>query len=100
MTVVNRLAGEVAKMPRELWPIVAEHWSAPKSFLAMAAQLEALPDAAKEMCGAPAIDGLPVITLTPENGRGHWIQLDDPGVVVEAVRKMVNLQRDKSPGPP
>ena len=44
MTVMNRLAGEVAKMPRELWPMVAEHWSAPKSFLAMAAQLEALPE--------------------------------------------------------
>ena len=47
MTVMNRLAGEVAKMPRELWPMVAEHWSAPKSFLAMAAQLEALPEIRK-----------------------------------------------------
>jgi len=98
MTVVNRLAGEVAKMPRELWPMVAEHWSAPKSFLAMAAQLEALPEAARELCAAPPLEGLPVTTLTAGNGRGHWIQLDEPGLVVEAVRDLVNLQRDKYPG--
>ena len=31
LSVMKRLAGEVGKMPRELWPVVAQHWSNPKS---------------------------------------------------------------------
>jgi len=96
MPVMNRLAGEVAKMPRELWPMVAEHWSAPKSFLAMAAQLEAL----QGISAAPPLTGLPETLLTPGAGRGHWIQLDQPELVIQAIRDLVNLQRDRSAGRP
>ena len=85
--VMGRLAGEVAKMPRELWPLVAAHWSNPKSFLAMAEQLEALPECCSEMCDAPALDGIPITILTAKDaGSGHWIHLDKPQLVVDAVR--------------
>jgi len=92
-------------MPRELWPMVAEHWSQPKSFLGMAAYFEALPECAREIIESPPLEEIPVIILTPAGalpltvaGRnvrhiaaetsGHWIQLDQPGLVVEAVRTL------------
>jgi pimeloyl-ACP methyl ester carboxylesterase len=34
--VANRLVGEVRKIPRELWPLVAAHWSEERAFLTMA----------------------------------------------------------------
>jgi len=60
---MKRLAGEVGKMPRELWPLVAQHWSNPKSFLGMAAHFETLAENAREMSGAPLLS-LPAIVLT------------------------------------
>jgi pimeloyl-ACP methyl ester carboxylesterase len=108
LTVMKRIAGEVGKMPREVWPMVAAHWSSPKSFLGMASHFEALPESARELCGAPPLDGIPVIVLT--SGRssapalerlssnmrhrvaeksGHWVHLDEPELVVEAVRDLV-----------
>jgi len=109
-TVMNRLAGEVGKMPRELWPLVADQWSTPKPFLAMAAQMEALPESVREIAEAPALEGIPVIAITPNDdapaatrhikatGSGHWIHLDEPALVVSAIRDLVNLQGDKAPG--
>ena len=84
--VMNRLAGEVAKMPRELWPAVASHWSNPKSFQAMGRQMEALPECCAEMCRASGAD-IPATILTAKDaGSGHWIHLDKPELVVDAVR--------------
>lgn len=81
--VMNRLAGEVGKMPRELWPMVAAHWSNPKSFLAMAQQLETLSEC---VSAAPPLEGVPITILTAtEAGSGHWIHLDKPELVVNAV---------------
>ena len=105
---MKRLAGEVGKMPREVWPMVAAHWSSPKSFLGMAAHLESLPRSAQEIYGAPPLSGIPAIVLSsarstasaPERWStdlrcivaeksGHWIHLDQPELVVEAVRDLI-----------
>ena len=105
LTVMKRIAGEVGKMPPEVWPMVAEHWSQPKSFLGMAAHFESLAESARDMCAAAPLQGVPVIVLTPAgkpaldslgaNVRhvvaersGHWIHLDQPELVVEAVRSI------------
>ncbi len=88
--------------------MVAAHWSTPKSFLGMAAHLEALPDSAQELSGAPPLDGIPMIVLSsgrssapaPEGWStdmrhivaeksGHWIHLDQPDLVVQAVRDLI-----------
>jgi len=113
-TVINRIVGEVGKMPREVWPMVAAHWADPKSFLGMAAHFESLPESAAEMTRTPPIEGIPVTVLMagdnspmPEEqsraigtnvqhvvvpGCGHWIHLDRPGVVVDALREMVQAR--------
>jgi pimeloyl-ACP methyl ester carboxylesterase len=114
-SVMNRLIGEIAKMPREVWPIVTAHWSDPKSFHGIAAHLEALPAAAGEMLDAPPLQAMPVTVLTAgRNGpvsedsiravsgdarhivahdSGHWIHLDQPALVIDAVRQVVDQVR-------
>ncbi len=114
-SVMDRLIGEVGKMPREVWPMVTAHWSAPKSFHGIAAHLEALPDSASEMLDAAPLQGIPVTVLTAgRNGpvsaesiqalsshvrhivahdSGHWIHLDQPDLVVNAVRHLVEHAR-------
>ena len=111
---VERLAGEVRKLPREVWPAIASHWSNPKCFRAMATALESLPTNAQEALGTTIPAQIPVIVLSAadsteleleererwvresQHGRhvrveksGHWIQLEEPEVVVDAVRQLV-----------
>jgi pimeloyl-ACP methyl ester carboxylesterase len=108
---LERLTGEVSKLPRELWPLVAAQWSRPRSFRAMAGTLEALPVCAVD-AGSPSLPAeLPVAVLsaasaTQEELRerdgwlsgllqaehrvldkaGHWLHLERPADVAEAVR--------------
>jgi len=117
-SVISRLVGEVRKMPPETWPMVRAHWCLPKSFLGLAAYLESLPGCAGEAAGFQVTDTIPITVLsaansTPEQleehralarrsprGRhtvapksGHWIQLDEPELVVQAIREMVRSAR-------
>ena len=117
--VINRIAGEVGKMPREVWPMVAAQWSDPKSFLGMAAHFESLPESVGETLRTPPLEAVPVIDLTAgKNPRpsdeqiraigsnvrhvvardsGHWIHLDQPDLVTDAVRSLVEASRIASP---
>ncbi len=115
-SVISRLVGEVGKMPPETWPMVRAHWCLAKSFHGLAAYLESLPASAAEAGALVEPGNLPVIVLsaansTPEqlkerdalahrssHGRhiiaaksGHWIQLDEPELVVQAIREMAEL---------
>jgi pimeloyl-ACP methyl ester carboxylesterase len=112
--VMERLAGEVGKLPPETWPLVRAHWSRASSFRAMAAALEALPFCASAEYGEALQRRIPVTVLsaetaTPEElrereawvasseggehrviaGAGHWLQLDRPDTVIDAVIRMV-----------
>ncbi len=103
LTVMRRIGGEVAKMPPDVWPLIVDHWSQPKSFLGMAAHLESLPAAARVMHSVLAPTGIPVIDFTlpgnpetcPEAFRivasksGHWIHLDEPELVLASIRELV-----------
>src|SRR5262245_50033195 len=112
LKVMKRLAGEIGKMPPEVWPVVAAHWSNPKCFLGLAAHFEALPGNVDAMFAATTLDGIPVIALTsgrngglPPQGvsmdlrhvvahqSGHWIHLDEPHLVMDAVRDLVTAAR-------
>jgi pimeloyl-ACP methyl ester carboxylesterase len=113
-SVISRLVGEVRKMPPETWPMVRAHWCLPKSFVGMAGYLEALPTSAAQAVALGEPAPIPIIVLSAGNtppqlleerdqmadrsprGRhiiarksGHWIQLDEPELVVEAIREMV-----------
>ena len=65
MHVLGRIKGEVGKMPREVWPIVAAHWSRPSYYAGMRSHVAAVPDSVREMQDAEPIRGIPVLLLTP-----------------------------------
>ena len=102
-----RLAGEIRKLPKSVWPMVASHWSMPKSFESMARHLECLPDSCREMAET-VLPEIPVTVISAAKnqdgpgvrvpasaqwitaeGSGHWVQLDQPELVVEAIRVML-----------
>ncbi|MGA3161634.1 MAG: alpha/beta hydrolase [Terracidiphilus sp.] len=109
--VLNRVKDEVGKMPQEVWPIIAAHWSRPDNFAGMRSHVEAVPDTVREMHNAEPIQDIPVLVLTPgkssplssedlsrigNNTRqviapesAHWIHLDQPDLVIDSIRKMV-----------
>lgn len=111
-SVTERLTGEVRKMPRELWPSVAAHWSDARCFEAMADSLEKLPVSVRQIQESQSMDGIPVIVLSAGSaseaalkeherdarlstrgehsvipGAGHWLQLDAPDAVIAAIRR-------------
>jgi pimeloyl-ACP methyl ester carboxylesterase len=86
--------------------MVASHWAMPKSFESMANYVERLPESCAEMTGVVLPDvpvtvisakkntggagvGLPARAklLTAEKS-GHWVQLDEPELVVAEIREM------------
>ncbi len=110
--VMERLTGEVRKMPPELWPATAAHWSEPRCFEAMADSLEKLPVSVRQIQEGQPMGDLPLIVLSAGGanevernehehdarlstrgehivvpGTGHWLQLDAPDEVVAAIRR-------------
>jgi pimeloyl-ACP methyl ester carboxylesterase len=117
--IVDRVTGEVSKMPREVWPIVAAHWSSPRFYHGLAAHLRAVPATVREMQAATPIEGIPVTLLTASNAEPlspealrriapnarqiiaensqHWIHLDEPDIVLNAIRTMIEQIRAATP---
>jgi pimeloyl-ACP methyl ester carboxylesterase len=109
---LDRITGEMSKLPRSTWPLVAAHWCRAASFEGMARHLEALPESAAEMSAQGPLD-IPAVVITGERNAtpadpapalshaqriraeqsGHWVQLDQPAVVIEAIREMVETSR-------
>jgi pimeloyl-ACP methyl ester carboxylesterase len=109
--VLGRVTEEVGKMPREVWPIVAAHWSRPGYYRGMCSHVEAVPDTVREMHEAGPIHDIPVLVLTPgkstplsgerlrcigdnvqqviATASAHWIHLDEPDLVIDSIREMV-----------
>jgi pimeloyl-ACP methyl ester carboxylesterase len=121
-STLDRLTGEVGKLPRELWPVIAAHWSRASSFRTMASALEALPRCACEL-GQPALSAdMPVAILSAaatsaEEMRernqwlrsvrvsqhrvleetGHWLHLERAEEVAAAVQWCVERARARTP---
>ena len=116
--LLTRLVLQVRKLPEDAWPAMRAHWSRPRAFLAMADHLGSLRRSAEEIAAANPIGDVPLVVLTagsqPEAVRaeqariaaqsprgtqivvadaGHWILIDEPDVVVDAVRRVVKEAR-------
>jgi pimeloyl-ACP methyl ester carboxylesterase len=116
--VVERILGEVRKFPPEALPIVKTLWCLPKCFESMAKHLASLPTSAREIATDGFAGEIPLIVLTSgihsPNSRmeseslacqfsgskhilasesGHWIQLDEPRAVVDAILEVVEAVR-------
>lgn len=115
--LVGRITCEMAKMPQEIWPIVAAHWSSPKFYRGFGAHIRAVPETVLEMCDAEPLT-MPVTLLTPGESdpldeatlarigsdvrpviaakSGHWVHLDEPEMVLAAIRQMVETSASVS----
>ena len=112
LAFIERMIGQIRKLPPELLPVIQAHWCDARCFDSMAQYLEALP------ANAAAVEDLaveaPMRILSAEHsspaqredhrrlagrsptaelevvaGAGHWIQLDKPDVVVAAIRGLL-----------
>jgi len=104
------------KLPQELHGIVRAFWIQPKFYQAIADQLESLPESAAQVAATARHGEPPLVVLSASNpgparmtegdglarlscnGKhvvasksGHWIQLDQPELVIEAIREVVEL---------
>ena len=115
---LERLVGEVRKLPPELYPAVQTHWSQPKCFDAMADHLRVLRAEGTLIAMATPPADIPVVVISgghqpvsevcthermaaaSTRGRhvvaaksGHWIMFDEPEVIVDAVRTLIAAMR-------
>jgi len=115
--VLDRLTSELNKLPREIWPVVAAHWSNPHFYRGMVAHLGDVPATVVEMQDAAPIDHVPVTVLTQNsseplsadalrrigthaqqiiaNNSGHWVHLDEPELVLDAIVAMLERSDER-----
>ena len=118
VTAVQRIAGEIRKLPPPILPVVRAFWSQPKSFLALGQHVAALPVSAAQAAAVNSLGDLPLVVLSGDyhaapytdwqrnlaqlssRGRqlvasdsGHWIHLDRPELVTRAIREVVTAAR-------
>lgn len=113
-STLERLVGEVRKLPPELYPAVQAHWCQPKCFHAMRDHLRVLEREPARIAAAIPPPEVPVVVISgghqpPDeveahrrlaaaspHGRhvvaaksGHWILFDEPRVIVDAVTDLL-----------
>lgn len=115
---VQRIGGEIRKLPAQILPIVRELWSQPKNFVSLGLHVAALPVSAAQAGAVSTLGDLPLVVLSADHhappytdwqrdlaqlssrGRhlvasdsGHWIHLDHPELVTRAIREVVSVAR-------
>jgi pimeloyl-ACP methyl ester carboxylesterase len=118
--LIERMVGEVQKLPPDVLPAIQAHWSHPKAFRGMWQHLASMPECCAAVArGADAFGDMPVVVLSAgarsarwqeadarlahgsSTGRhtissrsGHWVHLDDPDLVVQAVDEVIRRYRE------
>jgi pimeloyl-ACP methyl ester carboxylesterase len=115
---LEHLVGEVRKLPPDVHPAVQALWSDPKCFRAMAQHLEALGAMGDAAGRIASLGDLPLTVISAGDqpaelhakhralaylsSRGkhlvarkssHWIHLDEPDLVVTAIREVIDNHR-------
>lgn len=110
----------VTKLPREVRPMLKWMWTQPRFFDALGSQIESVCASAADVPTEPDYDALPLVTISAtrisdcrrtrqdalagrsSRGRhviarnsGHWIPLEEPETVVEAIREVVDAVRSR-----
>ena len=114
----ERILNELTKLPLSVRRLIRVHWSSPRFFWTMANQIRALPQCAREAscCSIPShipvtvISGIhhppeilashAAIAARSQHGKhiiakksAHWVQFDEPEIIVEAVREIAANSR-------
>lgn len=113
---LERILGEIRKLPPEVWPMVRSHWCLPKNFAGMADHLRQLPLSSVQTANALRPLEIPLIllsaaslepdrlaahealaSLSPRGQHhiakhaGHWIQLDEPELVISSIQSLCKM---------
>jgi pimeloyl-ACP methyl ester carboxylesterase len=119
---VERLAGEVRKLPAPMLAVAQGFWSQPKNFISLGQHVAALPVSAAQAAAVNSLGDLPLVVLSGDRHPapyadwqrdlaqlssqgvqvvagecGHWIHLDRPDLVTEAIREVVAAARSRVP---
>ena len=119
---LGRLVGEVRKLPPDVHPLVQALWCQPKCFHAMADHLEVLARDCGSMAALAPRSDIPVVVISSGDqpaerlaehrmlaeasvgGRhvvaaksAHWVQFDEPELIVRVVRNVVESSRGAQP---
>ena len=111
---LQRLVGEVRKLPPDVHPMVQEVWCDPKCFRSMAEHLQVLETEGQAIAAPQPPPEIPLIVISSGNhppqeiadhralaarasaGRHvvadrstHWVQFDQPDLIVDAVRDLI-----------
>jgi pimeloyl-ACP methyl ester carboxylesterase len=107
------------KLPPGILPVAIRSWTQPRFFEALGSQIASIADSAAEVPDDQDFGDLPVIAVSSgldadaaapahhldlarrsrrgehlvADGSGHWIPLDRPDVVIDAIRRLVDLVR-------
>jgi pimeloyl-ACP methyl ester carboxylesterase len=118
---VGRILTEVLKLPPDAVRVVRARWSTPTFFRTLSDYIKSLPSCAAELQNYPLPADIPVTVISgghqpairlkehaaiaanslrgrhmiAEKSR-HWIHLDEPEVVIQAVRDMVEAVRNSA----
>jgi pimeloyl-ACP methyl ester carboxylesterase len=117
-SAVQRIAGEIRKLPAAILPIVRGFWSQPKNFTSLGQYVAALPVSARQAGAVSSLEDMPLVVLSGDHhagpyavwqrglaqlscrgqqlvagDSGHWIHLDRPELVVESIRAVVETVR-------
>jgi pimeloyl-ACP methyl ester carboxylesterase len=115
---LGHLVGEVRKLPPDVHPLVQTLWCQPKCFRAMAEHMASLEQVATTVGRIAALPDVPLVVISSGEqpagvidkhrqlaglssyGRhivaarsGHWIQFDEPELVVDTIREVVERVR-------
>jgi pimeloyl-ACP methyl ester carboxylesterase len=118
---LDRLVGEVRKLPPDVHPIVQALWCQPKCFRAMADHLGAFEEVAAAVGRVTSLSDVPLVIISSSDqppdtiaahrqlaqlssqsrhmiatNSGHWIQFDEPDLVVTAIREIVERARQST----
>jgi pimeloyl-ACP methyl ester carboxylesterase len=118
---LERLVGEVRKLPPDVHPMVQEVWCQPKCFRAMADHLRVLETEGTVIAAMLPPPAIPTVVISsgnnaPEqidehralasrsadarhviaNRSSHWVQFDEPELIVDAVRELIGKREPAS----
>ena len=117
-SALQRIVGEIHKLPPPILPVVRGLWSQPRNFLSLRQYVAALPVSAAQAAAVKSLRDLPLVVLSGDHhvlpyidwqrdlarrssrgqqlvarNSGHWIHLDHPDLVIQAIREVVGAAR-------
>jgi len=114
----DRILAPMERLPAEVRPALQTFWTQPKFYEAVASQIECMPESAAQVARTRGYGDLPLAVIAAShpsparlaeqeeiarlssNGKciiasrsGHWLPLDEPKLVIQVVREVVEAAR-------